>query len=185
MTDQPAPPPRPSTARLSMPPMAALQDLSAAPGDRRVVLVLARRQPLVGAAPSRSPHRLDPMRAEFARLARDRDPGASQATIDRVASASILVVIGTGVALCVLCLALRRRAARGSRLGAGSFLAVVALIAVAYAALVSSAVTDPMLDDLRTPVVAGLLGFTVLVLVAAVGMFLPGTTAWFRRPRGN
>jgi ABC-type sugar transport system permease subunit len=164
--------------------MAALQEL---PRPRAIVMSFwcwLVAGVVVGGTVALAYTRLDPMRTEFARLARDRDSGASQATIDRVASASVLIVIGTGVALCVLCLALALvlRAGRG---WGRVFLAVVALIAVVYAAVVSSAVTDPMLDDLRTPVVAGLLGFTVLVLVAAVSMFLPGTTAWFRRPKGN
>jgi ABC-type sugar transport system permease subunit len=167
-----------------MPPMAALQELTRPRAIAVSFWCWLVAGVVVGVTAVLEYTRLDPMHTEFASLARDRDTGATQATIDRVASASVLVVIGTGVALAVLCvaLALVLRAGRG---WGRVFLAVVALIAVAYAAVVSSAVSEPMLDDLRIPVVAGLLGFTVLVLVAAVGMFLPGTTAWFRRPKGH
>jgi hypothetical protein len=167
-----------------MPPMAALQEI---PRPRAIAVSFwcwLVAGVVVGGTVALAYTKLDPMRTEFARLARDRDPGATQATIDRVASASVLIVIGTGAVLCLLCLALAA-ALRGGRGWGRVFLTVVALVAVAYAALVSSAVTDPMLDDLRSPVTAGLLGFTVLVLVAAVCMYLPGTTAWFRRPKGS
>ncbi|MGH3762196.1 hypothetical protein [Actinophytocola sp.] len=184
MSEFDAPPPRPSTARLSMPPMARLEDL---PRPRAISLsfwcwLVAGL--LLGAVAGLASTKIDPMRAEFARLARDGDAGATQATIDRVASVSVLIVIGAGVLLGLLGLTLAgaMRAARG---WARVILTLVAVLGVAYAAFVISALTDPMLGDLRNPVIAGLLAYAVLVLVALVCMYLPGTTAWLRRPKGS
>jgi hypothetical protein len=165
-----------------MPPMAALRDL---PRPRVIVVSFwcwLAASLLAGAAVALTSAKIDPMRAEFARLAEADDHDAMQVTIDRVASTSVLVVIGTGALLGVLGLALGL-AMRAGRGWARGMLALVAVVAVAYAALVTSALTDPMLDDLRTPTTAVLLAYTVVVIVATVCMFLPGTRAWFRRPK--
>lgn len=61
---------------------------------------------------------------------------------------------------------------------------MVALAAVGYAGLMAAALTGAMLEELRVPVTAGLLGYAVLVLVATPCMFLAGTRDWFRRPKG-
>lgn len=184
MSDLGEPPPRPSTARLSMPPMAALQEQ-----PRPGVIAFSfwcwiLGSLLVGAAGALAATKTDAMRAEFARIARESDPGAAQSTIDSVAAASVLIVVGTGVLLAVLGLlfAFAMRSARG---WGRVLLTIVALVGVAYAAVVISALTDPMLEDLRTPVTAGLLAYTVLVVVATIWMYLPGANAWFRRPRGK
>jgi hypothetical protein len=184
MSDLGAPPPRPSTARLSMPPMAALEELS-----RPMVITFSfwcwiLGSLLAGATGALAATKVDAMRTEFARIARDRDADAAKSTIDSVASASVLIVIGTGLLLAVLglLLAFAMRTARG---WARLFLTVLAIIGVGYAAVVVSALTDPMLEDLRTLVTAGLLAYTVLVVVAAVWMYLPGSNAWFRRPKGK
>ena len=184
MSDLGAPPPRPSTARLSMPPMAALEDLS-----RPRVLTVSFWCWLLGSllgavSVAVTATKMSAMRAEFARLASERDGEAAQSTIDSVAAASVLIVIGVGIVLALfgLLLAGAMRAGRG---WARIFLSVIAVLVAAYVALVSSALTDPMLDTLRTPVTAGLLGYVALVVVAAVCMFLPGASAWFRRPKGN
>jgi hypothetical protein len=181
MSNVGAPPPRPSTARLSMPPMAALEEL---PRPRSITLsfwcwvfggVLAVA--VVGLLATRA----DVLHAEFARLAREDDGKASRATIDGVANASVLIVIGAGALVAVLgvLLAPGLRAARG---WARALLAVVALAALAYVILASSTLND-LLTDLRGPIVVGLAAYALLVIVAAVGMFLPGTSAWFQRPR--
>jgi hypothetical protein len=182
MSDLGAPPPRPSTARLSMPPMAALAEL---PRPRAITVSFwcwTIGGLMLGATVALVATKIDPMHAEFARLARDRDPDTAATTINSVATASVLVVVGAGVLLAALGLALAGglRAARGWARG---FLTVVALAAVGYAVLMSSALTGAMLEELRVPVITGLLGYTALVVVGAVWMFLPGTRDWFRRPR--
>jgi hypothetical protein len=184
MSDFGAPPPRPSTARLSMPPMAALSEL---PRPRVIAVSFWSwiiGGVVLGATVALAATKVDPMHAEFARLARDRDPDTAAATINSVATASVLVVIGAGGLLAVLGMAFAAglRAARG---WARVFLTLIAIAGVGYAALMSSALTSTMLGELRAPVIAGLLGYTVLVLVAAVWMFLPGTRDWFRRPNGG
>lgn len=184
MPDFGAPPPRPSTARLSMPPMAALEDL---PRPRAIAVSFwcwLVGSVLLGAVVAVTVTKADAMRTEFARLARENDAAATQKTIDSVAGASVLVVIGAGALLAVLGLSLcwGVRAARGwTRV----VLTVVAIGGVGYAALVSSALTDPMLQDLRAMVTVGLLAYTVLVVAAALSMYLPGAGAWFRRPKGR
>jgi hypothetical protein len=167
-----------------MPPMAALEQL---PRPRVITVSFwcwIAGSLLAGVTVALIATTVDAMHAEFARLARDRDPDASASTIDSVASASVLIVIGLGLLLTVLGVALAAglRAARGWARG---LLTVVALAAVGYTALVTSALTDPMLDDLRGPVVGGVLGYAVLVLAATVCMYLPGTKAWFRRPKSR
>jgi heme/copper-type cytochrome/quinol oxidase subunit 1 len=126
----------------------------------------------------------DTMNTEFARLARENDADATQKTVDSVAAASVLVVVGAGALLAVLGLTLcwGVRAARG---WARMMLAVVAIAGVGYAALVSSALTDPMLANLRGPVSVALLAYTALVVTAGLCLFLPGAGAWFRRPKAN
>ncbi|MPZ82563.1 MAG: hypothetical protein GEV28_20035 [Actinophytocola sp.] len=76
---------------------------------------------LAGATAALASTELERMRVEFARLATTRDPAATDETIDRVATASVLV----------------------------------AMVALAYAVFVSTAVTDALLGDLRVAVSAG------------------------------
>ena len=182
MPDLGAPPPRPSTARLSMPPMAALEDLSR---PRAIVVSFWSwfvSGVLLAGVAAMTAAKADAMHTEFARLARENDADATQKTIDSVAAASVLVVVGVGALLALLGVTLcwAVRAARG---WARIVLTVVAVAGIAYAALVSSALTDPMLADLRAPVTVGLLAYTALVVVATLCMYLRGTGAWFRRPR--
>src|ERR1700741_811495 len=97
MSELGAPPPRPSTARLSTPPMAALEEI---PRPRAMAVSFwcwLAGSLLVAAVVAVTSTRTDPMRTEFARLAGERDPAATQATTEPVASASVLVVIGPGV----------------------------------------------------------------------------------------
>jgi hypothetical protein len=167
-----------------MPPMAALEDL-----PRPRVIAVSFWSWLVGslllaAVTAVTVTKTGAMRTEFARLARENDADATRKTIDSVATASVLVVVGTGALLAVLGLVLCRgvRAARG---WVRILLTVVAVAGVGYAALVSSALTGPMLDDLQGAVTVGLLAYTALVVVAGLCMYLPGSGAWFRRPRGQ
>jgi hypothetical protein len=139
---------------------------------------------LVGATVALASTKLDPMRAEFARLAGERDPDATAATIDRVADASVLVVIGTGGLLGLLGLTLAGAVLAG-RGWARVLLAVVAIVGLAYVALTATAATEAMLGAVHTVVGAGLLAYAAVVLVALVCMFLPGTKAWFHRPKGR
>ncbi len=126
--------------------------------------------------------RLDPMRAEFVRLARDTDPTAAADTVERVAMASVLVVLGTGALVGVFAVLLAG-AVRAGRNWARVLLIGVALIAFVHTAFVASSVTAAMLGDLRAPVIGGLLGSTALILCGTVCMFF-GTKAWFHRPVG-
>lgn len=176
------PPPRPSTARLSMPPMATLEQVSRPRALAVAFWCWLTGSVLVLAIVAVAATKIEPMRAEFAALARDRDPAAARATIDQVASTSVLVIIGVGALLAVLGSALGY-ALRAGRGWARVVLIVVALVAVGYTALVSSALSDPMLGTLRAPVNAALLAYTALVVVATAGMVLPGTSVWFRRPK--
>jgi heme/copper-type cytochrome/quinol oxidase subunit 1 len=184
MPDLGEPPPRPSTARMSMPPMAALEDLSRPRAIAVSFWSWFVGSVLLAGVAAVTATKADAMHTEFARLARENDADASQKTIDSVAGASVLVVIGAGVLLALLGVTLcwGVRAARG---WARIFLTVVGIAGVAYAALVSSALTDPMLEDLRGPVTVGLLVYTALVVVATLCMYLRGTGAWFRRPRAR
>jgi len=181
MTDRgAAPPPRPSTARRAMPPMAALQAL---PRPRSVTASFwcwLAGSLLVGATVALGSTKIEPLRAEFAQLTRTSDPAATQATIDKVATASVLLVIGGGAMLGILALALAG-AMWARRNWARVALSALALIAFGYAGFVSTAVTDAMLGHLRGVVSAGLLAYSAIVLAAAVCMYLPGTGPWYRR----
>jgi predicted nicotinamide N-methyase len=139
---------------------------------------------LVGAIVALASTKIEPMRAEFAQLTGTSDPAAAQATIDKVATASVLLVIGSGAMLGLLALALAGAMWAGKP-WARVVLAALALTALAYAVFVSIAMTDAMLGDLRDAVSGGLLAYSAVVLVAAVCMYLPGTGPWFRRPRGR
>jgi hypothetical protein len=101
-----------------------------------------------------------------------------------VADASVLVVIGTGGLLGLLCLTLAGAVLAG-RGWARLVLMVVAVIALAYVALTVPAATEAMLGDVHTVVGAGLLAYAAVVVVATVCMYLPGTRAWFHRPKAR
>lgn len=183
MSEVDAQPPRPSTARLSAPPMAALIEL-ARPRAVTVAFwcwmlggLLAAVVSALGAV------RLEPMRVEFVRLARETDPAATADTIDQVAMASVLVVLGTGALVGVFAVLLAG-AVRKGRNWARVLLVMVALVAFVHTAFVASSVTSAMLGDLRGLVIGGLVVSTALVLCGAVAMFL-GTKVWFHRPDGR
>lgn len=128
--------------------------------------------------------RTAPMHAEFARLAIAGDPEASTATIERVAGASVLGVVSTGAILGVLGLILAGLM-RAGRNWARVILVVIALIVMAYTAFCAMSLTEPMLGDRGALVSAGLLVYTATILAGVVGMFLPGSKAWFHRPTGR
>jgi hypothetical protein len=136
---------------------------------------------LVGAIVGLLSTRTEPMRAEFARLAAAGDPAATTATIDRVTAASVLTVIGTGALLGVLGLVVAGLM-RAGRNWARVVLVVLALVGVVYTAFCATSLTAPMLGDRNGLVSAGLLIYTGTILTGVVGMFAPGTKAWFHRP---
>jgi hypothetical protein len=110
--------------------------------------------------------RLDALRDEFLREARDNDATASADTIGRVADLSVLIVIGGGLLVGVLAV-LFAAAMRVGRRWARGALVLVVLLAVAYAGLVM-----------------GPMGWLVLAaagvaVVAGVCTYLPGSGPWF------
>jgi hypothetical protein len=110
--------------------------------------------------------RLDAMRAELDRAARDSDPSAAPDVIDQVVDLSVLVIVGGGLVLGLVgaLLALGLRAGRGwTRVT----LVVVALLAVAYGVLVVSATGWLVL------------AYSGVAVAAAVCMYLPGARRWF------
>jgi hypothetical protein len=182
MSEVTAPPPRPSTERTTAAPMAALRDQ---PRPKVVTVsfwcwMIASL--VVGAAIALLSTKIEPMRAEFARLARTSDPAATQATVDRVAGASVLLVLGTGAILGLLALTLAG-ALRAGRNWARILLTLIALIAMAYGAFLATAANDAMLGNLRMVISVVLLAYTAIVATAAICMLLPGTKTWFHRPR--
>ncbi|TDV47792.1 hypothetical protein [Actinophytocola oryzae] len=160
------PPPRPSTARLSAPPVAARRE---APRPRVVALSywlwwVAALVAVVTVVLALT--RIDAMQDELARIARESDPDATDDTVDRVVDLSVLVIIGGGILLGVVgaVLAVGMRAGRG---WARVTLIALTLLAVAYALLVVSATGGLVL------------GYAAVTVVAAVCMYLPGGKRWF------
>ena len=160
-----APPPRPSTARLSAPPLAARRG---SPRPRVVTVScwlwwLAAGLAVVTVALTLG--RLDTVRAELGQAVRDSDPSATPDRVDQVVDLSVLVIVGGGLLLGVVggLLALRLRAGRRwARLA----LTIVAVLVVAYGVLVFGA----------TGWLA--LGYGGLAVVAVVFMYLRGSTRW-------
>jgi hypothetical protein len=182
MSDPAEPPPRPSTARVTAAPLAALRGLER-PRAITVSFWCWVVAGLVGTGTvALETTRIDQMRSELARLTRASDPGTAQHTVDRVADLSVLLMIGTGAVLAVVGLLLAA-AMRTGRNGARFALAPVALVGLGYAAFVVTATTGAMLGGLHTAVVAGLLGYASAILTGVITMFLRGTGPWFRRPR--
>lgn len=165
-TTGPPPPPRPSTARLTAPPVTARQSM---PRPRTVTVscwlwFLAAGLALATAAATLT--RLDALRAELTRVARDNDPAATADTLDRVVDVSVLVIVGGGPLLGALgvLVALALRAGRGwSRVT----LVAIALLACVYAVFVVDA-TGPLV-----------VGYAAVTVVAAVCVYLPGARRWF------
>lgn len=159
------PPPRPSTARLNAPPLAARRDLPRPP-----VVVLSCWLWWLGAALAvlivvLTAGRLDAVRAELGQAVRDSDPSASSDRVEQVVDLSVLVIVVGGLLFGVVggLLALRLRAGRRwARLA----LTIVAVLVVAYGVLVFGATGWLVL------------GYLAVVVVAAVLMYLRGSTRW-------
>jgi hypothetical protein len=161
-----SPPPRPSTARTSAPPLAAMRS---APRPRVVAIAFwlwMLTAAFAMAAAVVAAGRLGAMRAEFVREARENDSAASAGAVDRVADLSVLVVVSGGLLIAVLgvLFAAAMRAGRGWARGA---LVLVVLLAVAYAVLVAAPVGWLVLATAGVAVVAG------------VCTYLPGSRPWF------
>lgn len=182
MSDLKTPPPRPSTAHVTTPPMAALRGMP----RPRVVTISFWCWMLAGLLAAGTvvllATKIDPMLAEFARLARISDPEASQATIDQVAAVSVLLVLGAAALFGLLGVGFAAAMRSGSN-GARLVLALLALPAVGYGSYLAIAATDAMLGPTRATITYVLLGYTAAVLTAAVCLFLPGARRWFHRPR--
>jgi hypothetical protein len=160
------PPPRPSTARLSTPPVAARRGMA----RPRVVVVsvwlwwLAAALAVLTVVSAAA--RLDAVRAELASAVLATDAEATPEVVDRVVDASVLVLVVGGLVIGIACLSLlpRMRAGRG---WARVALTAVAVVAVAYGVLVVSVT-----------------GWVVLACAAAataatVCTYLPGSGRWF------
>jgi hypothetical protein len=161
-----SPPPRPSTARLSSPPIAAQRELA----RPRVVTVscwLWLAAALVAmAAVASTVSRLDAVRADLRRAVLESDSAATQDTVDQVVDASVLVIIIGGLVLGVVSglVALGLRAGRG---WARVTLIGFAVLAVGYGVLV------------RSETGWLVLGYAGLTVAGAVCMYLPGSRRWF------
>lgn len=161
-----APPPRPSTARLSAPPLSAMRDR---PRPRIVIVsfwLWFAGAALAVVAVTLAVTRLAEMHAEFVSEARANDPTATADTIENVADLSVLVVVGGGVLLGVAGV-LFAAAMRGGRRWARPTLVLVVVLAAGWAVLVVE------------PVGPLVVACAAVLLVAAVCMYLPGSKSWF------
>jgi len=162
-----APPPRPSTARLSAPPIAARQDV---PRPRPVV-VSCRLWLLAGALAVLTVMfaltRLDAIRTDLANVARESDSSATPAMVERVVNLSMLVII-VGGALLGVASALFALGLRAGRRWARLTLATLTVLAIGYAVLVVSATGWLVL------------AYAAVSLAAAVCMYLPSASRWLR-----
>lgn len=161
-----SPPPRPSTARTTAPPLSAMRSM-----PRPVAVTISFWLWLVAAGFAMATAimaagRVDGLRAEFEREARERDATASADTVGRVADLSVLVIVGGGLLLGLLAV-LFATAMRAGKGWGRALLVVVTLLAVGYAVLV--------LDPMGWPVVVA----AGTAVVAAVSMCLPESRPWF------
>jgi hypothetical protein len=165
MTSGP-PPPRPSTARTSAPPVSAMRSM---PRPKQVTAAFWLWQAAAALAIATAVlavGRLDALREEFRVEARENDAAATADTVDRVADLSVLIVIGGGLLVGVLAV-LFAAAMRSGKGWARGTLVLVVLLAVAYAGLVVTPMGWLVLAAAGTAVVAG------------VCMYLPGSRPWF------
>lgn len=160
------PPPRPSTARLTAPPIAARRSLS----RPRVITVsswLWWVASVLGVATSAlALTRLDTVRAELAGVAREANPTATAAKVDQAVHLSVLVIVGGGLLLGAagVLVALALRARKGwSRV----VLITLTLMACTYGVFVVDATGWLVL------------AYAAVTVVAAVCMYLPGSGGWF------
>lgn len=110
--------------------------------------------------------RYDALHDGFTREARAEDPSAGQDTVEQVADLSVLVIVGGGLLLGVLGVLLAA-AMRAGRKWARFALVLVAVMAVAYAVLV----TGP----------TGWLpaACAVVAVTGAICAYLPGSRSWY------
>lgn len=165
MTSGP-PPPRPSTARTSAPPLSAMRSL---PRPKQITVAFWLWQlaaALAIAAAVLAVGRLDALREEFRVEARENDATAGAGTLGRVADLSVLIVVGGGLLVGVLAV-LFAAAMRAGKGWARGMLVLVVLLAVAYAGLVVAPMGWLVLAAAGAAVVAG------------VCMYLPGSRPWF------
>jgi hypothetical protein len=101
-------------------------------------------------------------------------PSEAVTTRDRASAAVTLVLVGSGVLLAVL-IGAAAAGLRGGRSGARVLLVLLLVLVVVHGLL--------MLGVAPPTSTALLAGAVALGLVAAVLMFLPGTTAWLNQPR--
>jgi len=161
-----SPPPRPSTARMSAPPVSAMRSL-----PRPAVVTVAfwlwqLAAALAIATAVVAVGRLGALRDEFRLEARENDGAAGADTVDRVADLSVLIVVSGGLLVGVLAV-LFAAAMRGGKGWARGVLVLVVLLAVAYAGLVVA------------PMGWIVLAAAGVALVAGVCMYLPGSKPWF------
>lgn len=101
-------------------------------------------------------------------------PSEAATTRDRASAVVTMVLVGSGVLLAVL-IGAAAAGLRGGRSGARVLLVLLLVLVVVHALLMLG---------VAPPTSTGLLaGAAALGLVAAVLMFLPGTTAWLTQPR--
>ena len=160
------PPPRPSTARLTAPPLAARRGL---PRPTTVTVsswlwLLAAVLALATSALALT--RLDDLRDGLAGVARDSDPTATQDTVDRVVDLSVLVIIGGGLLLGVVGV-LIGLALRAGRRWSRPVLITLTLLACTYGVFVADATGWLVF------------GYAAATVIAAICMYLPGSRRWF------
>lgn len=158
-----SPPPRPSTARTSAPPVTAMRSLPRPWPVTTAFWLWYLAAGCAAAAAVLAVARLDDLHTEFEREARASDPSASADTVERAADLSVLVVVGGGVLLALMGVLFAAAMRAGKNWGRGA-LVLTALPAVAYGVLVVS----PL--GVATACVA---------VVASVCMYLPGSRSWF------
>jgi len=161
-----SPPPRPTTARLSAPPLSAMRDRPRPWSVMAAFWLWVAGGLAALAAVALVAGRLDELRAEFVREARANDPTATADTVERVADLSVLVITGGGLLLAVTGV-LSAVAMRAGRNWARILLVVVAALAVGWAVLVV-APAGPLV-----------VAVAAAAVVAVVLSYLPRSKPWF------
>lgn len=172
------PPPRPSTAPRTKPPVTRLRE-QLCPRSITVSLWLwfaSTMVILLVAAVALT--RFERIHQHLIEIARQRDASADPATLDRVADVSVIVLLGVAALLAVgqLFLAYLMHNGRG---WARWWLVISAGLVTCYGLLIANGMNP--LHDLDGVVSVGVLLYAVLTLLATVAMFLPVARPWFRR----
>ncbi|MGH3898526.1 MAG: hypothetical protein ACRDTA_09775 [Pseudonocardiaceae bacterium] len=167
-----APPARPSLATRAMP-----SELAARPRPRAIDVSywLWLAACLVGVITAAATlHYFDELQAAVLSIIERNSPGETPRTRENVATAMLAILIGAGVLLVLVQMAFAM-AMHSGRGWARFALVLPALLGALYSIAVFS--SSPMMTQ------AGLLATIVLMIVATVPMFLPGTRAWFAQQR--